>query len=84
MQAVAYTNLNPNTNRSIDAAFGYSLRVHDRHGIFLITRNGNTINLDFNYLFTSILKPFVKDVTRNFVRKQELVCIRENLSKHSI
>ena len=82
MQAVAYTNLNPNTNRSIDAAFGYSLRVHDRHGIFLITRNGNTINLDFNYLFTSILKLFVKDVTRNFVpntKQLERFSMRQSL-----
>jgi len=32
-----------------------------------MTNCRSTINLDFNYFFTGILVPFLKDVIRNFV-----------------
>ncbi|OKZ12982.1 MAG: hypothetical protein BHV75_04470 [Bacteroides oleiciplenus] len=37
--------------------------------IFPLFDNWNIINLDFNYFFASILKPFLKEVIRNLVLK---------------
>ncbi|RGS52938.1 hypothetical protein DWX87_15355 [Bacteroides uniformis] len=51
-------------------------------GFFLMTDYWNTINLDFNYFFTGIPVPFLKDVIRNFVlntKRLERFSMRQSL-----
>lgn len=49
--------------------------------IFPLFDNWNIINLDFNYFFASILKPFLKEVIRNLVlnaKRLERFSIRQS------
>ncbi|MBW9203119.1 hypothetical protein EVD33_09315 [Bacteroidales bacterium SW292] len=50
--------------------------------LFLRADHWSTINLNFNYFFTSILKPFLEYVIRNFVpgtKRLERFSMRQSL-----
>ena len=70
MQSAAHADVNPDTDRDA-AAFLCGFRLIADLVFFLIGYHGSTVNLYFNYFFTGILIPFLKDVVRNVVPDTE-------------
>ena len=71
MQSITDTNVNPYANGIAITTLGYKLGVITSLSFLLMSNHRSTLNLNFDYFFSSILKPFLKDVIRDIVLNRE-------------